>query len=155
MIDLEVIHSFLVSSQDDATGKNRVLRFFEKTTLVQYDSIEIIHENCCPATETTLFWEKIEERIAANRQLLAELVGELDGVGFRTFRDFMELSQTEGFPSKTLHVIAHLLDGFFGVDSHFYNLEEESHWISDTLRESIRSSPESMWYIEARARNSN
>ena len=50
-----------------------------------------------------------------------------------------------------LHVITHLLDGFFGIDSYFYNLVEDSHWVSEELRATIKTSPSRYWLIAVEA----
>jgi hypothetical protein len=47
----------------------------------------------------------------------------------------------QGFRTKMLHVITHFLDGFFGIDTYFYNLEEDSHWVSEQARRRIREAP--------------
>ena len=46
-----------------------------------------------------------------------------------------------GHLSNTVHTIAHLLDSFFGIDSCFFNLVEESHWVTDSLKKEIRENP--------------
>ncbi len=47
----------------------------------------------------------------------------------------------QGYKSKMLHVITHFLDGFFGIDTFFYNLEEDSHWVSEELQKKIAEAP--------------
>jgi hypothetical protein len=60
-------------------------------------------------------------------------------------------SLPQGYQSKTLHTLTHLLDGFFGIDSHFYNLIEGSHGVSAGLRGKIDSSPGGYMLLAVRA----
>src|SRR4030043_54062 len=64
-------------------------------------------------------------------------------------KDLQELPQ--GYKSKILHVITHLLDGFFGIDTYFYNLEEDSHWVSEELKEKIKTNPPIFWLLSLEA----
>lgn len=91
--------------------------------------------------------EATKDGIAANRQLVGELLGELGEGGFEKLTDLLEMRQ--GYESKLLHSITHLLDGFFGVDTVFYNLEEDSHGISDRLVMAIKANPAGFWLVEA------
>ena len=54
----------------------------------------------------------------------------------------------QGYESKVLHIITHLVDGFFGADTVFYNLEEDSHWLSDKLTDKIKEQPEKFWLLK-------
>ncbi|MEJ2057239.1 MAG: hypothetical protein P8X39_05310, partial [Desulfofustis sp.] len=54
--------------------------------------------------------------------------------------DLIDLNQ--GYQSKILHIIAHFLDGFIGIDSVFYNLIDDSHWLSDETRDKIEQQPD-------------
>jgi len=126
-MSLEVTHVFLVEGSDCFTCRQRVERFLARTQLVKYDVIRIEQERCRPA-QALEFWPALEAGIAANRRFVQELTEELTVGGYTTLQDFM--ADQEGFPSKTLHIIAHVLDGFFGIDSGFYNLVEDSHWVS-------------------------
>jgi len=40
-----------------------------------------------------------------------------------------------------------MLDGFIGIDSVFYNLAEDSHWLSAPLRKTIEQHPEHYWLV--------
>jgi hypothetical protein len=84
--------------------------------------------------------------LADNRQVLQKLIGELQAAGINDFNDLSAMPQ--GFQSKIFHTMAHLLDGFFGIDSRFYNLQEDSHWLSASLRRQIEAGPpEEFWLI--------
>ena len=47
--------------------------------------------------------------------------------------------------------MAHLLDGFFGIDSQFYNLPEDSHWLGESLRKQIETGPAEFWLVRVAA----
>lgn len=146
--ELIVTHDFLVSGPDAESCKKRILRFFDKTLLVRYDNIHFEKRKPLSA-EKLLFWTRVNEGIAANRRVIQELVGELKESGFETADDLPMLPQ--GYQSKTLHTITHILDGFIGIDSRFYNLEEDSHWLSEPLREKIEANPAAFWLITVQA----
>ena len=56
----------------------------------------------------------------------------------------------QGYKSKILHTLTHFLDGFFGIDTCFYNLEEDSHWLSDGLAAEIKKYPKKFWLLRAK-----
>ena len=129
-------HLFLVEGKDHHDCVEKVLHFFNTYQLVQYSEISVM-ENETLSASTDIFWEKLDEAEAANRETIATLFDELRASGVSSLEDLSTLSQ--GWKSKTIHTVAHLLDGFFGVDSSFYNLAGESHWVSDQIRNEIRS----------------
>lgn len=148
-MSLEVTHLFLVEGEGCAVCKQLVERFLARTQLVKYDVIRIENERC-QAAQALGFWPAAEAGVAANRRFVEELTAELTASGYLGIKDF--LREAEGFPSKTLHIIAHVLDGFFGIDSGFYNLVEDSHWISAGLKRRIAATPERFWLIEVQGR---
>lgn len=143
---LEAVHELLAIGPDFETAKNQVLKFFDKTQLVRYDSVEFLNEDSLSAADSK-FWERIEQGVKGNRQIIDELIEDLKEVGTFSLSDAAKLPQ--GFQSKTFHTIAHLLDGFFGIDSCFYNLLDDSHWLSDSLKQEIIASPAEFWLIKA------
>ena len=143
---LEASHELLAIGPDFAAAKSYVLRFFDKTQLVRYDSVAVAADQAVSAEHAT-FWDRIEQGMAANRQVLAELLEELKESGVFSLGDLEELPQ--GYQSKTIHTVAHLLDGFFGIDTVFYNLVEDCHWLSATLRQEILADPSEYWLIKA------
>jgi hypothetical protein len=70
---------------------------------------------------------------------------ELQETGLGRAEDLLTLQQ--GYPSKLLHILTHMLDGFIGIDSVFYNLIEDSHWLSAPLRSTILHKPEHYWLV--------
>ena len=146
-MDLDATHILLVREPDHESGKKRVLDFFAKNLLVKYDSVNVI-ENRSFDAEHHLFWETIKEEIGNNQQEITRLIGDLQESGFEKITDLARMPR--GYPSKTLHILVHLLDGFFGVDSSFYNLEEDSHLLSEKLIATIKEHPDEFRIITAK-----
>jgi hypothetical protein len=92
------------------------------------------------------FWERVEAGEAANRMALANMLADLKAEGFQQLDDIMQLRQ--GYQSKVFHTVAHLLDGFFGIDTALYNLEDDSHWLSSERRQQIEVSPHTCWLMK-------
>lgn len=142
---LEISHRILVMGPDLERSAAHALRFLDRTPLVQYDAARVITAESCSGLDSR-FRPWLEEGIAENRKVLAKLLADLRAAGTRDFQDLVHLPQ--GFQSKIVHTIAHLLDGFFGIDSAFYSLAEDSHWLSDTTRGQVEESPEEFWLIK-------
>lgn len=145
-MQLEASHDLLAIGPSFEAAKNYALRFFEKTQLVRYDAVHVPEDQAVSA-EKPIFWERIEQDMTGNRQVVGELIEDLKESGIASLDDLAELPQ--GFQSKTIHTLAHLLDGFFGIDSVFYNLVEDSHWLSASLRQEILADPSEYWLIKA------
>lgn len=141
---LEATHILLLREPGRDIGRQRVLSFFAKNFLVKYDSVKVIEERSFSADQAN-FWKVVEEGTGNNRRILKKLSAELAEAGFTGINDLPRIPQ--GYASKTLHTITHLLDGFFGIDTSFYNLEEDSHWLSDHLTATIRDRPEEFQVI--------
>ena len=141
-------HWMLCASDDFATARDLVLSFFSKSILLSYDAIETNEHASCSA-EDKRFWQELEEGVAANRLVLRGFLDDLRAEGCRKIDDLAALPL--GYPSKMLHIIAHLLDGFIGIDSVFYNLLEDSHWLSDGLCDTIRKTPSRYWLVRVEA----
>lgn len=148
---MPVNHEILVSGPDFEACESRVLHFFTKNMLVRYDTVRIA-EQASVAADQDQFWQRLESGIAANRRALDELFSELAGEGFTTMADCRKMDQ--GYHSKIFHTIAHLLDGFFGVDTVFYNLEEDSHGVSGDLRQRMQADPKAFRLIKVLAESS-
>jgi len=141
---LEVTHKILAMEPDFAKSSAHVLRFLDHTSLVQYDAVRVVAAESYSATDPR-FWPWLEQGLAANRQVLTQLTGELRAAGTKEFGDLVAMPQ--GFQSKIFHTMAHLLDGFFGIDSQFYSLPDDSHWLEASLRRQIETDPEDFWLI--------
>jgi hypothetical protein len=141
-------HKILCKSPDFATAKQHVIRYFEQTMLLNYDSVEIDASISYPASSES-FWPDADAAILKNRKLLASYIAELHHSGCQDFNDIKDI--TVGYQSKLIHLIAHLVDGFIGIDSLFFCLPEDSHWVSDPLKETIQQNPEQFWLLHVNA----
>jgi hypothetical protein len=131
-------HVVLVEGDDTDICRTHVLNFFEQTSLLQYDNIVV--EDTILSGNDPDFTAELESGLKKNRATLSRFIDELAATGFEGKADLIRLGQ--GYQSKILHIIAHFLDGFIGIDSVFYNLTEDSHWLSDEAREKIKRQPE-------------
>jgi|WetSurSiteA1Bulk_404760.scaffolds.fasta_scaffold01188_6 hypothetical protein len=141
-------HLILTGGDDFNTCRQKVSYFFDHYQLVRYFHTNILDKECLPASSPG-FWDTLEQAIIKNRKILHSLITELQGEGVQTLLDLEGVPQ--GYQSNMLHVITHLVDGFFGIDSYFYNLIEDSHWVSENLREEIKISPSRYHLIHVEA----
>ncbi len=137
-------HLFLATGSSLLQSRQQVAHFMDTTQLVVYQSVSINDEETTSGTDVR-FWEKIEKGMTANRFFCSELLKELQDTGVHKIDDLLAIQP--GYPSKLLHILTHMLDGFFGTDSVFYNLIEDSHWLSEPLRAAIRQKPENYWLV--------
>jgi len=135
-IPVEAMHEFLADGADLDVCSGKIFSFLENYQLIKYGEVEIVEKECLTATDD-LFWERLDHGIALNRKKVRSFLEELGHEGVLSLPQLEDLPQ--GYLSKTLHTVTHLLDGFFGIDSHFFNLIEGSHWVSEGLREKIRA----------------
>ena len=131
-MELLARHVVLTEGESFEACRTHVMNFFESTSLVRYDNIVLYDQLSGSAPE---FAEALDNGLDKNRQTLKKFIDELGATGFKERSDLMDLSQ--GYHSKILHIIAHFQDGFIGIDSDFYNLVEDSHWLSDETRVQI------------------
>ena len=143
-MELSVFHDFLAKAPDFSSAKAQASKFLQDTTLIRYGSVEIDHNKSCSA-EHKGFWRQLDQGVAENRKIVAGLIRELELCDYSSLHDLSSVKQ--GFESKILHTITHMLDGFVGVDSVFYSLIEDSHWLSPSLREEIMSQPNQYWLV--------
>lgn len=145
---IEYIHEILVKGEDYKACTGKALAFFDAYQLVRYSHINIVpHESI--SASTPVFEKRLHSAVMENHRLLNSLTKELKEEDVLTIDNLRELPQ--GYKSKMLHVITHILDGFFGIDSYFYNLEEDSHWVSEELMEKIKTLPEHYWLLFIKA----
>lgn len=141
-------HWLLCSADNFMAAREYVRAFFNNSTLLCYDAVEVVESGSCSADDGR-FWRQLEEGIAANRRVLSGFLSDLRAEGCREISGLASLPM--GYSSKVLHIIAHLLDGFIGIDSVCYNLVEDSHWLSDSLRAAIMKKPRRYWLIQVEA----
>jgi hypothetical protein len=137
-------HKVLLGGEDFAHCSSQVKKFFDLSSLVVYDCVETVEEHSCSANQER-FFEILSQAEGRNRQIAAELLGELVKAGIRQPTDLLTIEQ--GYQSKTLHILSHFLDGFIGTDSYFYNLVDDSHWLPSATAARIRQQPERYWLI--------
>ena len=125
-------------------ARQQAAHFMNTTQLIVYQSTTIKDEEIHSGTWKH-FWVEIEAGIATNRAFCNTLLKELQDTGLNKPEDLLAIQP--GYSSKLLHILAHMLDGFIGIDSVFYNLVEDSHWLSDSLRATIRLKPKSYWLV--------
>jgi hypothetical protein len=146
----KVTPSFLVEVNSYAKGSRKVIHFLENTALVEYDPVEFNPDLSCSAVDQQ-FWTLVASGLDKNRQSVSGLIDELQTSGLSQIHDLVDMKQ--GYESKVLHILVHLLDGFIGMDSSFYNLIEDSHQISDALHLKIQKTPENYWVLQVDAEN--
>lgn len=137
-------HRILVSGDSLEACSDQVRRFFDLTSLVIYDCIEIRPEQSL-AADSPGFTRALDAAVADNRKTVEGLVAELRKTGIETIASLTDLEQ--GYPSKVLHILTHFLDGFIGIDSSFYNLVDDSHWLPAATQAALAERPESYWLI--------
>lgn len=137
-------HIFLAQAENKEQALHKVHRFLEHTELIRYEATTIHDASVINGADPT-FWAEVEQGVAGNRKSAEALIVELGETGVSSLTDLKDLPQ--GYPSKILHTLAHILDGFIGVDSAFYNLLEDSHWLSDKLRGAITKTPDKYWLV--------
>ena len=141
-------HEILTKGSDFEFSKKRVLRFFQKYQLVSYSHVYVFESESLPASNHD-FEGRIQKALLKNRQLLHNFLNELRSEGYTTIQDLQKMPR--GYKTRIFHVITHFLDGFFGIDTQFYNLEEDSHWVSDELWKKIRALPSHYWLLPIKA----
>ncbi len=137
-------HLFLVHASDCGQAQQQVGHFLDHSQLIHYHSIQINDNEIINGTNLN-FQTAMEEAMVSNRAFAARLVNELEENGTLTTRDLLTIQQ--GYPSKLLHILTHVLDGFIGPDSAFYNLIDDSHWLSPARQQGISERPTEHWLV--------
>lgn len=146
---LEISHDILVAGSGFESCQQQVKRFFARTMLIRYDRV-LISENESLSGTGKNFRARMEAGLRANQKVLGEFLANLKDEGFVALDDLQSLEK--GYLSKILHTIAHLQDGFIGIDSRFYNLVEDSHGVSRNLQQKIAAAPDSYWILRIKGR---
>jgi hypothetical protein len=138
-------HVFLVDGADYAEGRRKIESFLTKNLLVRYASLLFDDPGKIIAKNKAKFWETIDWCQKQNQLTITGLLQELSDLGYESIADLAHVPQ--GYNSKLLHTITHLLDGFFGLDSFFYNLIEDSHWVSEPLAAKIKQDDQKYFLV--------
>lgn len=134
-------HTVLAAGDNCSDCRTQVLQFFNKTSLVCYDKI-VVDDDCLCGSDAP-FSKSLTTALNRNREILNGFIEELGAAGFDSRSDLESIPQ--GYQSKVLHIIAHFLDGFIGIDSAFYNLVEDSHWITSETSALLEENPDRFW----------
>ncbi len=145
-----IYHDFLLKANSFEEAASKVQRFLQLYELVSYDVVTILKKQSRAGWQGD-FWRRVDEGIGQNSSVLQGLIAELESFGYKTIEDLKHAQQ--GFETKILHTMTHILDGFFGIDSYFFNLVEDSHWLSEGLKEEIRMHPKDYWIIAVEGRS--
>jgi hypothetical protein len=137
-------HKILLCGESFDHCRDQLHRFFDLTSLVIYDCIEARKEHSFSGLDDE-FAAQLATAEDRNRRTIAELVAELEKNGVQRAGDLTTIAQ--GYLSKTLHILSHFLDGFIGIDSFFYNLVDDSHWVPAATQEAISKNPGHYWLI--------
>jgi len=124
--------------------RSQVRKFFDLTSLVIYDCIEVNREHSVSGLDA-VFFTQIRDCEEKNRQIVHGLLAEIKKSGVISFDQISTIEQ--GYVSKTFHVLSHFLDGFIGIDSYFYNLLDDSHWLPEKTEQLIQAKPEKYWLL--------
>jgi hypothetical protein len=139
-------HIFLVEAESPEQALSQVVKFLSSYQLVRYDRFEVKREEIISVHDER-FWEVLEKGLQKNYEILQGFIGELKSEGYQLVDDLRSLPQ--GYLSKLVHLIAHFVDGFFSVDSYFYNLIEDSHFLSPYLKRRILIGRQNFYLIPA------
>jgi hypothetical protein len=141
-------HIFLVETESHEQVLSQVVKFLSSYQLVRYDRFEVKREGII-SVQDERFWEVLEKGLQKNYEILQDFIGELKSKGSQSVDDLRSLPQ--GYLSKLVHLIAHFVDGFFSVDSYFYNLIliEHSHFLSPYLKRRMLRVRQNFYLIPA------
>ena len=137
-------HTVLLSAPTLQAAHDQVSTFFEKSNLVRYDSVKIRENLSLPATAVE-FPKTLATAIKTNNKVITDLITELESTGIDKISQLQQLEQ--GYPSKTLHLLSHFIDGFISIDSAFYNFIDDSHHLPKKTQAAIAAHPEMYWIV--------
>ena len=147
MTDYPVSHTFLVHAETAALAGRHVERYLEGNQLITYARFFVNEAEILAGTDPA-FADVLERGLAANRAFGQRMLDHLHAEGVSRLDQLLDLEQ--GYVTKVLHTLTHLLDGFIGIDSVFYNLIEDSHRLSPALSETLRANPAGYWLVPVR-----
>lgn len=143
----KISHVFLVAAPSSAGGAEQVERYLQGNQLITYADLVIRPEEIISGGDAR-FWGKVDEGVGKNMEFAASLLDSLRAEGIDSLEGLLHMQ--EGYLTKVLHTLTHLLDGFIGVDSVFYNLVEDSHRVSANLRTTIAAQASTYWLVPVR-----
>ncbi len=144
----KIYHSFLVRADDSQRAVKQVELYLSRTQMVSYKEMTIAEDDVLSG-QLPGFESLLKEGVAGNMAFAAKQLALLKDEGVTQLDDL--LTMEEGYLTKVLHIVTHVLDGVIGIDSAFYNLVEDSHRISPALFTEIQTTPEHFWLVKANA----
>lgn len=146
-MEFPISHYFLVRSQSGQAAGQHVERYLAGNQLISYADF-FVRKGEVLRGEDEQFWDTLGYGLAANHAFARRMLDHLKEEGVDTLDQLLDLEQ--GYATKILHTLTHLLDGFIGIDSVLYNLVEDSHWVSAGLTEAMRAAPADYWLVPVR-----
>lgn len=143
-MEKESQHIFLAQAESTKEAVRQVMHFLQTSDLVSYERLNIDETSVMDGNSDT-FWEDLQRGVEKNRKFSRRVLQELQEAGLYEVTDLLALPQ--GYPSKLLHILTHMVDGFVGIDSVFYNMVEDSHWLGEKVETVIRENPEQFWLV--------
>ena len=147
MTDYPVSHTFLVHAETAALAGRHVERYLEGNQLITYARFFVNEAEILAGTDPA-FADVLERGLAANRAFGQRMLDHLHAEGVSRLDQLLDLEQ--GYVTKILHTLTHLVDGFIGVDSVVYNLVEDSHRLSPALFATLQRDPGGYWLVPVR-----
>lgn len=147
MTDYPVSHTFLVHAETAALAGRHVERYLDGNQLITYARFFVNEAEILAGTDPA-FADVLERGLAANRAFGQRMLDHLHAEGVSRLDQLLDLEQ--GYVTKILHTLTHLVDGFIGIDSVFYNLVEDSHRLSGSLTETLQHDPGNYWLVPVR-----
>lgn len=151
MSELLVQHHLLVEAEDRDVAEAAARRFFANNVLVRYEQVEPDSSHILSAAHPS-FKSVLSIGLTGNRRAVENLIEELNVEGATDLQKWSDLKQ--GYATKLLHTLVHLMDGFFGIDSVLYNLVENSHQVSPNLWKRMKKQPDRYWLVPVEGRSS-
>lgn len=146
-MDYPVSHYFLVRSRSAELAGQHVERYLAANQLISYAEFFVRSEEVLNGTDAQ-FARTLEQGLAGNHAFALRMLTHLKEEGVHSLDQLPDLQQ--GYVTKILHTLTHLLDGFIGIDSVFYNLIEDSHRVSGPLADTLRTAPAEYWLVPVR-----
>lgn len=146
-MEYPISHYFLVRTQTAEQAARHVERYLAGNQLISYAEFFVYSHEVLGGTHAQ-FWATLERGVAANDVFARQMLDHLKDEGVTTLEQLLQLKQ--GYATKLLHILTHLLDGFIGIDSVLYNLVEDSHWVSAEVRAAMRARAEEYWLVPVR-----
>jgi hypothetical protein len=146
-MEYPISHYFLVRSGSKELAARHVQHYLSGNQLISYAEFFVQPDEVLSGTDP-LFEQTLTHGLDANDSFARRMLAHLKEEGVVSLDQLPDLPQ--GYVTKVLHTLTHLLDGFIGIDSVFYNLVEDSHRVSTELAAAIRTAPANYWLVPVR-----